>query len=752
MIKRAFTLIELLVVIGISAILLTLVAIPLIQGFNLTRAAQGFAAAQDRARVLIDQITREISNSSGVRDNTGNAGSQWIVVPGQNGAPVEVLLELCKLDIVKPYQGEPIRGPSGALINPITGKEDPTLTTPKGQISLPVAPGASIIRYFIGLKQPLAGDLATYYNNPYEGVLMRRNGQADNLYVLYRAEVVPRIFNSATNRFVTNTALFENDPNSNLPIYDDPYFFTLRPGVDFDINTRALTAAGTAKAGRIRNWQRFSTIVTESSRYDMIQAVFDKSSRLPVYDNNVPRVLGLVQFAPSRVSSEPATGQVAVRSGEESVNSAKVGPDVYRTEYGGWTSLFVRLWPSVFDFNGSWNVFSPWQSGTPYTLGRSRPTAGTSAAFSLYEFDGTGNELTDGTEVFDVTAYINARDHDPNLPPPTGGNLYRYPFSYALDQANSRSGWYSGGNPNLRANFIPFIPNPRRGEIVASFPITDVGDGAPLPPTGSDNRPSSLTGVGLIPNNDNTLVGTPSATRWQNAAYSPSSASSQINQRFNVLWNDWDFIWGAAATNLERAKYCKRFIDLRFLPCYDGAASPLHPTLGFARARIVPGSEIIMGPDQMPGANYGRYVRYTRVTLPPAGPNQYYINYVNQREVDYAALGLTPPANVYDPRVYDATNPLQAILQPQFRAGYVEFNSRFGEPLPDVDRSNNATGSVLVFYRFQFTEPNDVMGADYDSRQVMSINLTIRNFPQTTLPNTQSVTLKGSATVRNFIR
>lgn len=76
--RRGFTLIELITVIAISAILLSLIAIPVIQAFNLTRAAQGFAQAQDKARTLIDRISREISNSAGVRDNSGTQGTLQI--------------------------------------------------------------------------------------------------------------------------------------------------------------------------------------------------------------------------------------------------------------------------------------------------------------------------------------------------------------------------------------------------------------------------------------------------------------------------------------------------------------------------------------------------------------------------------------------------------------------------------------------------------------------------------------------------
>ena len=144
--------------------------------------------------------------------------------------------------------------------------------------------------------------------------------------------------------------------------------------------------------------------------------------------------------------------------------------------------------------------------------------------------------------------------------------------------------------------------------------------------------------------------------------------------------------------------------------------------------------------------------RQQRVTQRPVGPNQYLINYVDQQEPlweDFdgpgaGTQGFQLIANGYDPTVYNNQNFVSAVLQPQFRKGYVEFNSRFGEPLP--------TGNIFVSYRFQFTEPSDTFAIDYDTRQVLDINLTIRNFPQSNLPNGQSITVQGSASVRNFIR
>jgi hypothetical protein len=47
----------------------------------------------------------------------------------------------------------------------------------------------------------------------------------------------------------------------------------------------------------------------------------------------------------------------------------------------------------------------------------------------------------------------------------------------------------------------------------------------------------------------------------------------------------------------------------------------------------------------------------------------------------------------------------------------------------------------------------DTFAVDYDSRQLMNVLLTVHNYPQATnVPNPQTVTLKSTANVRNYIR
>ena len=180
--RAAYTLVELITVIAISAILMTLIVLPMVQSFNLSKQAQAFAEAQDRARRLGEQIAREIGVSAGVRDNSGIRGV--IAVDPLNGpldasyaSTTQVYLQYAKIDLLKAAEGEPPSTPGSGFTDPLTGKVDPTLKAPKGQVTLPVAPGGTIVRYWIGLRDP-----NNPYNNPYNSILaVSTSGGRDNL-------------------------------------------------------------------------------------------------------------------------------------------------------------------------------------------------------------------------------------------------------------------------------------------------------------------------------------------------------------------------------------------------------------------------------------------------------------------------------------------------------------------------------------------------------------------------------------------
>jgi prepilin-type N-terminal cleavage/methylation domain-containing protein len=668
--RRGFTLIELLTVMAITAILMTIIVVPMIQGFNFVRTAQAFADAQEKGRLVMERISREISNSAGVRDNSGDRGACDVILPGRAlGTRETIRLLYTKVDIVKPAQDGEV-GATG-YINPVTGKIDPTLKAKKGQIVLPVAPGSTFVRYFIGLRDPFSTD---GYVNPYDGLLMARTGAKDNLYVLYRAEVNPYVFSGGSLQ--PNSQLFE--VAGGQPVLDDPTFFTY-DGSD-------ITVAGT-KGNRIANWLKSATIVTEISRYDMVMPIYDKASREVTYDGNVPRILPLVQFRPTRVASEPAIGQEAVRQGAEAEGMDQFAPSVFITKFGGWSNTLIRAYPTG------------WATGEPYQVAR----AGGATNVSIFFYDPSVNpdELSSGVELFDVTRYENAVS--------SSNVADRYHFTLALNTAGLSS-------LTRRANFIPYFLDTHSGKIYPQFGIWEVGtDVSAL----NNNLPSKSAGPQISANTKTTLSG-------------GIETYTTINEQFFKAWQDYPDL----RPNIHR------FIDLRVTPNADGTPSPLNPdpTIGFARATIVPGSDEVTGPDQLSGPNQGQIIRYYRTTGKP-GPNQYRINYVDQTEpTDYTMLGF--PSN--PPATYDPTNFLSVVYQPRFKVGYVQLYSDPNTPLP--------SGNVTVRYRFQFTKQGDTIAVDYDSRQIMQVLLTMRNYPQTSAPNPQGITLKATATVRNYLR
>lgn len=762
--RKAFTLIELLTVMAITSIILTLIIVPVIQSFNLFRQAQALADAQDKGRLLIERISREISDAQSVRAQSGNLvttinganvnvprDSVTVQVPGKNKATTEVSLAHTKIDLILPSQGDPSKKINGAFINPTNGLGDPTLAAARGQISLPLTPGSTYVRYTVALRNPLQN-----YNNPYDGRLMTRNGTQDNLFVLYRIQFQPFVLraNKATPADTTtiawrpNLALFQSDDATDRQIIneglDDPRFLVPNRDASGNIITND------AKAVTISHWLGNNPdniavnllpkaiMQTELSRYDMIQAVLDGAIKTPtpLYDGNSPRLIPLISFQPTRVSNEPADGQVAARQGEETDNAQTIGPEVYRTQNSLWDNAVIRNWPAGWLGSDS--------TRNQYFVGRIDPAAGTSGnppGFSIYYYDPAVSldDYTTGTEVFDLATYVS-----------TVASQQRFPFSAAVRAADARSGWMA--NADIRNVFTPYVYNAGAGKILASFGIKEVGDPTkPVQAWNPDNLPFVPVGAALSPFTETTTGGN---------FYDPVYRDS-VNTVFNKLWNDYPTLQG---------DFIERFIDLRLRTGADGTWSPLFPNYiagnftGMSKIRIVPGSEEVFGPDALPGPSYGQQIRYTRTTKRPVGPNQYLINYVDQPEPDYTQLGL--PSSLlagFNPQVYNEKNLVSAIIQPRFKKGYIALNADPNLPIPNGP-PGSGNGNFFVSYRFQFTGSNttsnslsagnksDIFAVDYDTRQLIAVLLTIRNYPQSTLPNPQNVTLKATAAVRNYAR
>jgi prepilin-type N-terminal cleavage/methylation domain-containing protein len=167
-------------------------------------------------------------------------------------------------------------------------------------------------------------------------------------------------------------------------------------------------------------------------------------------------------------------------------------------------------------------------------------------------------------------------------------------------------------------------------------------------------------------------------------------ATDAINARYNT----------ALSQDSDNAPNIRRYVSLMDLDnngAMDGAANHLT----FPSASIVPGSEVVIGPDQRPGPNYGSPIRYQRVS----------------------AANATPGLNQYRILYQDAA-PYQEVLQtygfaPQLLRGYIEFYSDPNTPLPPDTE-------IIVTFFYRFNLESDSYVADYQTRRLMNLKMGLK--------------------------
>jgi prepilin-type N-terminal cleavage/methylation domain-containing protein len=167
-------------------------------------------------------------------------------------------------------------------------------------------------------------------------------------------------------------------------------------------------------------------------------------------------------------------------------------------------------------------------------------------------------------------------------------------------------------------------------------------------------------------------------------------ATDAINARYNT----------ALSQVPNDAPNIRRYVSLMDLD-NDGRMDDARNHLTFPTASIVPGSEVVIGPDQRPGPNYRRPIRYQRVSAANAtpGPNQYRI-------------------------LYQDAVPYQEVLRnygfaPQLLRGYIEFYSDPNTPLPPDTE-------IIVTFFYRFNLESDSYVADYQTRRLMNLKMGLK--------------------------
>ena len=766
----AFTLIELLVVIALTVVLFTLVFVPLIDSLNLTSRAGTQIEAQSTARDVMRQLQTELSAPVYVYDNgaTGtNLGDPdgrvnlWLY-GGYNqgfnnnaisGSPFVVPLRYGMVEFIEPAsQSEQT---NSTAFDPTTGKQFPgTLTN----VALPLVPGRSIARYFLGLRDNTSGVTTvkdtngntlsgmpvsgTGANPAYHGYANKFDdagdvGNTDNRVTLYRAEVQPYILDpNNAGRFIPNLALFHtyttaangtrtkgSTPTGTL-ILDDPNFFydsTLVDAAYVRNGAPGVNINGRAQIPMWECWQAVSQSRLALNKADAIALERDDRNAIVYRDATGqldqptgngkapfnPVVRPLITFTPQYVENDPGIPASLENSGAESPYTAATQ---YRSQYPEWSRPFRVL---VYR--------SP---------------------------DGITNPLS----------YIDPTTHQPlyyemdDFEHPNSGITFQAPTAtptYVGPNVDAAGNWAN----SFPVNFFAFSVDNDKGVVNFAFPHTVLFHD-------SLNNPKPM---------------------YYNAERINNRIDPGNMEGSNVATGD---------------PYNKRFLYLRLVdttntlnPTGTGAVavSPLDqfyvdPTVNNTvcgtnilppqyNVRIVPGSERIYGPDQTPGAHYGYRTQYTRVSANAGqvGRNQYKILYEN-------ATGAECSRDKTDPRLQTGYVEFDSLVDkdPGAGNGSANMDSTLEDPagvipppqggtpvpnyrphsLPLLKQSggmNVPADPVEVSYSFQMNRPSDVVKIDYMTRSIMNVNMELRLYdPRSARPQNTSLTSKIA--VRNLQR
>lgn len=680
--NHAFSLIELLVVIAITSILLVIITKPLIDGFNLVNRASTQIESQDTARDTLRELSAQLSNAVFVYDNNTPQTKINLWLYDMKGNPYLTSVPYGLIEFVSPgLQGEQGNNPNQP-IDPTTGLP----IVPGAQVSLPLAPGRTITRFFIGLHDNRSGvdtsgnkqsGMPVDGQGNYHGYANRwtdpQLASKDNRMTLYRVEFTPYIPDPDNpSTFIPNLSLLHTGTNPSAPtdsktdplILDDPNFF-------YDATKAGAGDTGDPKWGvpgwqkiaerygmpttvvyRWENWAALAQNLIQANKGDAIYLDRDNSGNI-VYDaNGHPTPHLLISFVPSSVQNESATPMSASATGDETPYSA---PPLYQARYGAWAM--------------------------PYGV-------------SVYRSSTPGAD-------------------------PLSQNPLTY-FQYYVD---------ASGN----------------GHIVAQT----VGQGA-LPPD-----PATLTDIGPDPNplgfwTNNTNV---------KFAFTVDPASGLVNFAFpqwvlNLLsgYKGPQVYFPADINAGYGGTYNSRYIllsDPSGAPAERAnTVSPLGYFLNVVGVtpEIVPGSEVVVGPDQRPGPHYGYAIQYTRVpsSQDVIGPNQYKINYMP-----------LPGANSNDPRLmvgYIAFDNQPETLQSGGDNPLAGLFYRHNLPTQKVVNGQDVPADpVQVSYQFQLNEPSDVVKVSYRTRSLIDVVLSARLFDPSSA-TAQDTNLVSKVRVRNLQR
>ncbi|MBM3457182.1 MAG: type II secretion system protein [Armatimonadetes bacterium] len=340
--RRGFTLTELLVVIGITAVLMFLLFIPLSRAIDLAARGEARVDAQDTVRLAMRRIKRELQNAMIVyppRDLQIWGFSQWTAqrnrpVPAPTAVPEPSLIRNGMVAFRSPkYRYYCVE--NDHYVTPVElGLLNPQGVDQEDEVALdscprhvgsnvelrptqPLEPSDLVTAYFVALKDP---NVRAPGNQPlYQNTVLFRNVSASllNTYILWRVEFDPR------------NPIYGN--------FGNPDFFYDRRTV-----TNPLTGVTQSYSAW---WTQTATKMITGEATDLVRWVETNST-----GKYVPHVMVSLNPTPF----EEDTAQPNRNAGEFNIVGSTLPADLppadYETQYGNW--VMPAPLPAVFTANG----------------------------------------------------------------------------------------------------------------------------------------------------------------------------------------------------------------------------------------------------------------------------------------------------------------------------------------------------------------------------------------------------------------
>lgn len=653
--NKGFTLIEVLVVMAISMILMGLVMYPVLQSFRLTSRAKSMVEAQDSARQAMEQISREIGEAMDVLDF--------------EAYPVDIQNYVIAPDDIQDWRTRFVEVP---VYNADTGKVywrvlkgskiDLTLPKMSAHCNNPDHDDSQGPRDFVA-SEDLAAPICPVCGQPTTDFRPKLPIEQSNVVVRYFLGLKYNNLNPDPQKDTPPHGGWQSPWGDNVGKGEGNQIVLYR--IEFnpndaevfgtDLQTASLRLQLVLRDPGFFYRDSYSQQMIDDLKIPFPVKPWGSASNEPLWKvwARKARIIGLGKYEDLAVGAEPDNnGDFAVVEPTVYFNYSRVDKDTFTgVNFGDTSSETPDSVPTVFR-----SMFGYW----------------------------TPNSVVGVTSPFGVSVYRYAYGADPNNP--------KSPPVLQQDKTTSYVSVVSGSNTILVEKRV-------NGVLDAGADTFDMTDYM----TKGYYDFSTLGYYSPGP---------------EMAYYFDYSLDFSGNPVLNLNRGSVfftlkvkDFVLSSSDLDAINTKFENDYIQDRGTAKRE-ITLPAMSKLKYAT--IVPGSEVVSGPNMYSGPNYGVLVRYTRVPFNLGVPE------FNQYAIDY-------------------------------NTGLLRFSSIFDQKLPVKDANGNDCASMTVQYKIQFNRDGDVVQGSYQTKAKINIHLGIRMFdPESAEPH--MVELNNVVKVRNAYR